>query len=633
MPAYLVSLTGPLAGRSLEIPEKGLTLGRHPSNSLAISEPTISRFHSRLERNADGFTVTDLDSRHGTFLNGRPVRSATLRHGDLLVIGDSTFLAALENEAEPLTAPFEAAADLEALPGTEIRLPAGDPFERHTERLRQQSGDGQRALAALAALLDLAAAVSAGEVRDAASLGAALLPRLFPALPAERAALLPLEGGADFTAVYWRAGLGREAAPFAVSRTLLARLARDREAVVYNALSGGAVPAESVEAAGVRSLAAVPLVAFGRPVAALYLDRLATGPVFSADHLSFLAAAAALAAGALAQALHAERLADENRRLRDGQLGHGLVGESPPMRRVAELLARAAPAASTVLVLGESGTGKELAARALHAASPRAARPFVAINCATLSETLLESELFGHEKGAFTGAVARKIGKLEVAEGGTLFLDEVGELPAGLQARLLRVLQERKFERVGGTQPIAADIRLVAATNRDLARAMTEGRFRADLFYRLNVITVEMPPLRERREDIALLAHHFAALHGRAVRGRSMGIAPGALALLLAHDWPGNVRELSNALERAVVLGAGEGVEVADLPESVLESSPAKAAGPDPLAYHEALNRTKRQLIHEALDACGGNVTRAGERLGLHPNHLHRLITSLGMRE
>jgi DNA-binding NtrC family response regulator len=344
-----------------------------------------------------------------------------------------------------------------------------------------------------------------------------------------------------------------------------------------------------------------------------------------------LAAAGVLAAGSLATALRYQQLERENRRLQAAEIGPGLVGESPGLRRVVELIAKVAPTPATVLVLGESGTGKELAARALHAASRRAGHPFVAINCATLSETLLESELFGHEKGAFTGAVARKAGKIEVARGGTLFLDEVGEMPLLLQAKLLRVLQERTFERVGGVQPLTADVRLVAATNRDLQQAIATGTFRADLFYRLNVIALTLPPLRERREDIPLLAAHFAALHGRAVRGRPLGLSPAARTLLLRYPWPGNIRELSNAIERAVVLGQDDVIQPDDLPETLLEAGPSTAS-PAVTGFHDALNLYKRELILEAVAVCGGNITRAAERLGLHPNHLHRLITSLDLR-
>jgi transcriptional regulator with PAS, ATPase and Fis domain len=287
-------------------------------------------------------------------------------------------------------------------------------------------------------------------------------------------------------------------------------------------------------------------------------------------------------------------------------------------------------------------SGKELAARSLHAASRRAAGPFVAINCATLSETLLESELFGHEKGAFTGAVAKKIGKLEVADSGTVFLDEVGEVPLSLQAKLLRALEEREFERVGGTRPIKVDVRLVAATHRDLEKAIREGNFREDLYYRLNVISVTLPPLRERQGDLPLLADHFVRLFSRRVGRPVSGLSPAALGCLVRYPWPGNVRELANAIERAVVLGEGDEIHPEDFPESLLESAPlttdggdgggGAGGGPIPL-FHDELNRTKRRLIADALERAGGNVTRAAETLGLHPNYLHRLIRNLGLRE
>ena len=226
------------------------------------------------------------------------------------------------------------------------------------------------------------------------------------------------------------------------------------------------------------------------------------------------------------------------------------------MRSLYRQIGRVAPSDSTVLITGESGTGKELVARAIHSNSPRAERPFVAINCAAITETLLESELFGHERGAFTGAIAQKKGRLETADGGTVLLDEIGELSPALQAKLLRVLQEREFERVGGTRSIAVDFRLVAATNRDLEQAIAAGTFRRDLYYRLNVVSLAVPPLRERPEDIPLLANHFARRHAANMKRRVTGVSPEALACLMAYDWPGNVRELENAIERAVVLGS-----------------------------------------------------------------------------
>jgi Nif-specific regulatory protein len=306
-----------------------------------------------------------------------------------------------------------------------------------------------------------------------------------------------------------------------------------------------------------------------------------------------------------------------------------LVGESVAMKRVEQFLARVAGSDATVLLLGESGTGKELAAQAIHRNSPRTNRPFVAVNCAALSEMLLESELFGHERGAFTGAIAQKRGRLEVADGGTVFLDEVGELSPALQAKLLRVLEQREFERVGGTRPIKVDIRLLAATNRNLEEAIAAGKFREDLYYRLNVVALTMPPLRDRPEDIPLLASYFAARHARKLNKPTPGFSPAARACLRRYDWPGNVRELSNAVERAVVLG-GEVIGTEDLPEAVLE---AAEGGGEPLAgYHGAVQETKKRVIRKAVEDAGGNYTEAARRLGVHPNYLHRLIRNLNLK-
>jgi Nif-specific regulatory protein len=271
-----------------------------------------------------------------------------------------------------------------------------------------------------------------------------------------------------------------------------------------------------------------------------------------------------------------------------------------------------------------------LVAHAIHRNSPRANQPFVAINCAALSETLLESELFGHERGAFTGAMLQKKGKLEAADHGTLFLDEAGELPLAFQTKLLRVLQEREFERVGGTRPIQVDVRLIAATNRDLESAIANNTFRQDLYYRLNVVSLKMPPLRDRREDIPLLARHFAAKHGKRAKRRLAGISAEALACLESYDWPGNVRELENALERAVVLGSTDLIMPEDLPEAVLETTPASSAVSG--GYYETVRDEKKRAILAAIERSGGNYTEAARILGVHPNYLHRLIRNLNLK-
>jgi two-component system, NtrC family, response regulator AtoC len=304
-------------------------------------------------------------------------------------------------------------------------------------------------------------------------------------------------------------------------------------------------------------------------------------------------------------------------------------GDSPKMREAIETAKKAAASRSTVLLLGESGTGKEIFARAIHEWSERRREPFIAINCVGLSKELLESELFGHERGAFTGAHQLKKGKMELADGGTLFLDEVGDISPELQTKLLRFLQEREFERVGGTQQIRVDVRVIAATNRDLVKARKEGRFREDLYYRLNVIPIALPPLRERKEDIAVLAKYFLRRAAGETKKIVTGISEDAEAMLSAYEWPGNVRELANVIERAVVLGQGPDIAVRDLPLSTV--GPTEKNGCESLSYRQALEMAKRAVVLRALSQTDGNRAAAARLLGLHKTHLLNLIKSLGI--
>ncbi len=307
----------------------------------------------------------------------------------------------------------------------------------------------------------------------------------------------------------------------------------------------------------------------------------------------------------------------------------GVIAESPAMQRLLRMVCRVAPAETTVLIEGESGSGKEVIARALHDLSPRRSRPFIAINCAVLTENLLESELFGHERGAFTGAISQKKGKVELADGGTLFLDEIGELAPGLQAKLLRVLQQREFERVGGTRTLRLDVRVIAATNRDLQSEVKNGAFRKDLFHRLNVISIAAPPLRERPDDIVPLALHFLE-RGRSKAVRQVqGISVSAKHCLLRHSWPGNVRELENVIERALILGDTALIESEDFPLSVRQTSPAQAAAPE---FEQSVSSAKRESILRAWVESEGDYRRAAILLGLHPNSLLRLIKRMNLR-
>ncbi|MBL9037490.1 MAG: sigma-54-dependent Fis family transcriptional regulator, partial [Archangium sp.] len=294
-----------------------------------------------------------------------------------------------------------------------------------------------------------------------------------------------------------------------------------------------------------------------------------------------------------------------------------IVGDAPELQAVFDVITRAAPTKATVLILGESGTGKELVAQALHEASPRKDKPFIKVNCAALSESLLESELFGHEKGSFTGAAGRREGRFELADGGTLFLDEVGEISLSLQVKLLRVLQSREFERVGGTQTVKVDVRLVAATNRDLAAEVKAGRFREDLYYRLNVVAVTLPPLRLRKGDLPALVSHFLEKFTKAYGKEVKGLAPGTLNALLAHSWPGNVRELENAIERAVVLTPGDQLTADDLPPSLSGPRAQEPSASGSLIPGASMAVIEREAILKTLELVNGSTARAAEVLGI----------------
>jgi len=327
------------------------------------------------------------------------------------------------------------------------------------------------------------------------------------------------------------------------------------------------------------------------------------------------------------KAWEARRLREENRRLREEVAGryrlHNLLGKSPAMQQVFSLIEQVAPSRSTVMVYGKSGTGKELVAKAVHFNSPRAGKAFVAVNCAAIPSELLESELFGHEKGSFTGAIAMKVGKFELANDGTLFLDEIGSMRLDLQAKILRALQEREVERVGGTRTIKIDVRVIAATNRELKQAVDQGTFREDLYYRLNVVPITLPDLKDRSEDIPLLANHFMQKFGRESNVAVREISKEAMAILLSHTWPGNVRELENVIERAVTLGHGPAILPVDLPPNLL-------GGADPmeraLAKEASLEDLEKDYIVAILRRTKGHQIKAATILGIDRRTLYRKI-------
>jgi transcriptional regulator with GAF, ATPase, and Fis domain len=627
----LVAIAGPLKDSSFALPAGALPIGRDASNLLPIADPSVSRRHCVVTREGDRFKVQDLDSRNGTLVNGMPVQEHYLQEGDQVGIGDSIFMF-LTRDLEVVVTPSRVEFEEGAPAHSTVRLRPADVLYLQPEKILSELPATSRLARNLNALLQISRAVHS--LRDLDALQAEILARIFEVAPAERGAIL-LDGSPnkEFSSVFARNRLASDPRPVRVSRTIAGQVMEQRVAILGSDVPGSAnfSGVESIVASQIRSLLCVPLTVFDKLIGCIYLDSTDPAARFDEDHLQLVTAIAGISAVALENARQLDWLRQENLRLNiEINLEHNLVGDSQRMKEVFQFLARVAPTDSTVLIGGESGTGKELVARAIHRNSLRSEKPFVAINCAALTETLLESELFGHEKGAFTGAIAQKKGKLEVANGGVVFLDEIGELAPAMQSKLLRVIQEREFERVGGTRPISVDIRLIAATNKNLIEAVKAGTFRQDLYYRLNVVSLTMPPLRERKEDISVLANYFIVKHAARCKVKTKVLSPEARACMVNYDWPGNVRELENAIERALVLSTADMILLEDLPESVLER--AAPVGGEPGNYHDAVRGLKKQLILNALEEARGNYTEAARLLGLHPNYLHRLIRNLDLR-
>jgi Nif-specific regulatory protein len=512
MPPRLAAVSGKLKGAIFAINEDTLIIGRETAAGVCIADASVSRRHSQIEKKAEGFIITDLESLNGTFINDVPVKSRLLEHGDRVRIGDCQFLF--------LTHDGEATSK-----SSDVKLDEAQLISASTLQIRFD--DAVYLMARdLSALMKVCTTINS--IRGLDDLLERLLELLFEVVPAQRAAiLLTSEGSFETSLVFGLDRVRGKHQTVNVSRTVVQQVLRDGVALLASdAPSEAKIATESLIATRAHSVLCVPLMLFDRKLGVLYLDTTLVQDQFNKDHLQLVAAISGVAAVAIENARQFEWLETENERLlADVNIEHNMVGESPAMQRIYHFISKVAPTDSTVLISGESGTGKELAARAIHRNSKRAHKPFMAVNCAALTESLLESELFGHEKGSFTGAIAQKKGRLEVANGGTIFLDEIGELSAPLQVKLLRVLQEREFERVGGTTTIKVDLRILAATNKNLEEAIESGEFRQDLYYRLNVVSLEMPSLRERREDIMLLATYFADKYATKCNRRLLGFS------------------------------------------------------------------------------------------------------------
>jgi len=616
MPPRLAAISGKHKGAVFAVNEETLVIGRETAANLCIADASVSRRHSKIEKKDDGFVITDLESLNGTFVNDVPVKSRLLEHGDRVRIGDSLFLF-LTHEGDSMSKSSDVRIE-------ETQVVSGSTVQIRFDHAIYLMGRD------LSALMKVSTTINS--IRGLDDLLERLLELLFEVVPAQRGAILLVNEESFETSLVF--GLHRthgKDRTVTVSRTFVQQVLRDGVALLANdGVSEWTEASDSLISTGAQSVMCVPLLLFDRKLGVLYLDTTSPRDPFNNDHLKLVAAISGIAAVAIENARQFEWLATEHERLlSDVNIEHNMIGETAAMQRVYHFISKVAPTDATVLISGESGTGKELAARAIHRNSKRAQKAFMAVNCAALNESLLETELFGHEKGSFTGALAQKKGRLEIADGGTIFLDEVGELTPALQVKLLRVLQEREFERVGGTVTIKVDLRLIAATNKNLEEAIEAGQFREDLYYRLNVVSLEMPALRDRREDIMLLANYFANKYSVKCNRKLKGFSVEARNFLTAYDWPGNVRELENTIERAIVLGTTEWILPDDLPENLLErevSSDKSIAN-----YHEAVIQNKKQIILHALEQAKGDPTEAARLLGIHPNYLQRLFRNLNL--
>lgn len=594
----LVVLNGSRPGTTLKLDETAsvFTIGRHISNDLQLDDDRASRMHVRLLRRAGNWQLEDCGSLNGTFINSQPVQQTILESGDLIRIGDRLMLF-VDNEVEAR------GSDVQTSVYRATTSVARHPADERGGLMEQSVSESMSRI-----------------VRDSAVLCrlANLLHRHTDSEILVRSAIEAVVEGIDADSVaVWLVGAdgrlrcsGRRGEPY--DEHLLASLAVEKNKAILIADKDSQKSAATDSRVPIGTGIGVPIPGPKSCRGAIECHRLPDRGPFSRSDLDFTVVVAHQAGLALENLEHRERLEQANAELRRRLAGQTqLVGSSPTMKHVLDQIARVGPAHSTVLILGESGTGKELVARSIHDMSRYAAGPYVAVNCAAFSESLLESELYGHEAGAFTGADRRYIGQFERAHRGTIFLDEVGEMSLACQAKLLRILEGHPFQRLGGQESIKVEVRVLAATHRDLPQLIEQHRFREDLYYRLRVIDIHMPPLRDRGDDVLELASMFLEQF-RSQMGRGpRRLSPDAVVAIRSHGWPGNVRELKNSVERGVVLGHGEEMSAADLG---LVAGPILPSGTGAL---NSLRDVERQHIEFVLARCNGNKTQACRILGI----------------
>jgi len=618
----LLAIEGEKEGSLFSIHD-GVRVGRSSACDIQLSQKRVSRIHAQFESDDGPLRIRDLESRNGVFVNGKKVEHMELSPGDEIEIGDTTFLYDPGFEVQINRAGETLFILDDEMPEKSIHVrPAGQQ-----DVDEQVTSDHDR----LKSLYRITRTLS-GHTRQEQMLDD-LLDELVNGLRADRGAVLLREraGEEPTIASSWvREEVGEK---MSMSQTVMDEVLQNRHSIVCpDATSDPRFNSSaSLEVEQVQSFLATPLIRGDDLLGMLYVDTLDVMRSFEEQDLNLLENVAEQAGIALDNIQRFEQTRDEVKRLRR-QVSENvtIVGETPELEEVMETVEKVAPSSSTVLITGETGTGKELLARAIHHRSTRADGPFMAVDCSTISEKLIESELFGHVKGAFTGAEQDRPGKFEMADGGTLFLDEIANLDMNTQKKLLRFIEERSFTRVGGVEVIDVDVRIVAATNRRLEKRVEEGTFRDDLYYRLNVVPIELPPLNERKDDIPNLVEYF--LEGYADRNATEkpDVSDDLLNALRQRDWKGNIRQLRNVVERMVVLNEGDQLTRADLPGEDPEDSAVgsdegiSVSGTGPL--EASIRDLEAKRIRAALEETNGKKVDAAERLGISRPTLDRKI-------
>ena len=582
-------------------------LGRSSANDVFLTDQSVSREHAKIVALEDGgYEIHDLGAKHPTSVSGMVISHHKLRNGDRIRLGDSVLIFKTGESCTTTHVEFLTPENMsqEAVEVASLDATRTDVFSTEGVDLSSLQKDHQR----LMLLYEFGKTINL-HLEDPHQMLEEILKAAFRTFDAERGFIaLVDEDTGELTCELVRDNTAEEEVErLEVSRTILHKVRKDGIAVlIVNALKDSEFrDVESVKEYSIRSALCAPLLSRDEIIGVIYLDNRASAGKFSEDDLMFLTALAHQAGTALGNSWLHRQVVQENIRLASAlKPRFQVLGDSEKMKKVFMTMKKVAPSDITVLIQGDTGTGKELVAQAIHELSSRSGRPFVAVNCAAIPKELIESELFGHEKGAFTSAVSTRQGKFEMAHGGSIFLDEIGDMSLETQAKVLRTLEEQEFQHVGGSKSIKVDVRVIAATNKDLEKALKEGKFREDLYYRLNVVLLKLPALRERKEDIIPLAEYFMG-------DKAKKISPKAQNLLLSYDWPGNVRELRNYIERAVVLGDGEVIQPEDLPYNVRKGLKVIAA---PL---ELLDRIEEDHIIRVLRSMDWNKSEAAKILGI----------------